>query len=66
MAMDDEMQTFSPRIITNGDRIRAMSDEELAKWMKERYVCDRQKHGCPPRTRCYECKLNFMKKEAEP
>lgn len=33
MAMDDDMQTFRPRIITNGDKIRAMTDLDLAKFI---------------------------------
>lgn len=28
---ENEMQTFRPRIITNGDRIRAMTDEQIAE-----------------------------------
>lgn len=31
MAMDDDMQTFRTRIVTNGDKIRQMTDEELAE-----------------------------------
>ena len=63
---ENEVQHFHPQIPpirTNGDRIRAMTDEELALWIKERYVCDRIEHGCPPKLRCYDCKLNFMKTE---
>lgn len=29
----DDMQNFKPRIRTNGDRIRNMTDKELAKWL---------------------------------
>jgi hypothetical protein len=35
MAMDDDMQIFRTRIVTNGDKIRAMTDEELAEWLDE-------------------------------
>lgn len=33
MASDDIMQTFRPRIITNGDRLRAMSNQQLARFL---------------------------------
>lgn len=29
----NDMQTFRPRIRTNGDRIRNMTDRELAQWI---------------------------------
>lgn len=31
---ENEMQTFRPRVVTNGDRIRSMTDEELAHVMQ--------------------------------
>ena len=35
MAMDDDMQTFARKVRTNGDKIRAMTDEELATFLNE-------------------------------
>lgn len=32
-ASDNDMQTFRPRIVTNGDRIRAMTNKELSRWI---------------------------------
>lgn len=33
MAMDDDMQTFQRKVVTNADRIRSMTDEELAPYL---------------------------------
>ena len=41
---------FEPIPITNADRIRAMSDEELAKEYEHRIYCG----GCPVRKECDE------------
>lgn len=35
-----------PEIITNADRIRAMSDEELAKFLCNFRSCDSSEHPC--------------------
>lgn len=32
-ANDNDMQTFRQRIQTNGDRIRAMTNKELSRWI---------------------------------
>lgn len=48
----DDMQTFKPRIQTNGDRIRLMSDEELADFLDDltsrcqEVQCERCIIGC--------------------
>lgn len=34
---------FEPKVITNGDRIRSMSNEELAEFFALAFMCD----GCP-------------------
>ena len=51
--------------ITNADRIRAMSDEELAEFMKHKGRCpDETKHrGCV--LSCGECWLEWVKQPAE-
>jgi hypothetical protein len=33
MAMDDDMQTFRRNVVTNGDKIRAMNNWDLAKYL---------------------------------
>ena len=50
---------------TNADRIRAMTDEELAEWVSSR------KETCPPikewkcsRESCHECWLAWLKQDA--
>jgi len=59
-----------PEIKTNADKIRAMSDEELAVWM-----CDRSCSLCPlkdckgrmevGRTVCYNRWLDWLRQEVE-
>jgi len=49
---------------SNADRIRAMSDEELAKWIHEIVDCS---SACPAYNECDECRpslLNWLKQEA--
>ena len=36
------------KIVTNADRIRAMTDEELAEFLAPTFSC----YGCPARLRC--------------
>lgn len=53
----DQCPRFKPACTTNGDRIRAMSDEELGKYLGVAFHC----YGCPARKFCdsvdhlYEC-----------
>lgn len=69
---ENEMQTFRPRIITNGDRIRAMTDEELAAMIANEYdfcslcafhngeqICTKQP------SECSKGFLEWLRKEAE-
>lgn len=55
---------------TNADRIRAMTDEELAEWlykMRERLTCipDIQIEKCAKETDCKKCYLEWVRKEAD-
>lgn len=45
----DDMQTFTPRIVTNGDRLRAMKSIELAAFIGTlTSVCNEQRcEDCP-------------------
>lgn len=60
-----ECDTFERRIVTNGDRIRAMSNEEIAEFLEE--------NNCPPGmdsdarcpARCSICWLNWLNAEAK-
>ena len=60
----DECRTyrqFRPKTITNADRIRAMTDEELAEWMVYKVECQ----YCPIRSAgCAEseasCRTNWL------
>jgi hypothetical protein len=66
-------QGVQKRIITNADRIRAMSDEELAKWLERIRMCcstDLCGRKCPFREVCYSNAeapketLDWLKQEA--
>lgn len=48
--------------MTNGDKIRAMTDEELADFMAES-ICD-SVDICMNDTPCRECRLAWLKQEA--
>ena len=56
-----------PKPITNADRIRNMSDEELAEVIK--HPCDIGNHipteWCASRSCGYQCSLDWLKQEAE-
>lgn len=53
--------------ITNADRIRSMSDEELAEWFKEHLLCIH----CPTNEECHfarDCEghlLEWLRKDAD-
>lgn len=55
------------KIKTNADRIRAMSDEELAEWFKEHLLCIH----CPANEECHfarDCEghlLKWLRKECD-
>ena len=59
----DEGSQFVP--MTNGDRIRAMSDEELASLLQP--ICPPIPH-CPdePPHNCRKCVFNWLRQEATP
>ena len=46
---------------TNADRIRAMSDEELACWI----VCPQDKFDSCDRGQCKQCTLEWLKQPAD-
>lgn len=58
---------FKPRIKTNADRIRAMTDKELAEWLSDMHddvTCpDGGAIDCNPS--CKRCWLDWLKEEAE-
>ena len=43
---------YVPKIVTNADRIRAMSDEELAEWMCSLMTAECCDQRCPARDIC--------------
>jgi hypothetical protein len=68
--------SFDPKPVTNADRIRAMSDEELAKWLEVEFLkCPWCKEDAPvdpvtkeclvPHQFCWECTLDWLKSPAE-
>ena len=56
---------FIPITITNADRIRAMSDDELADFMYAKDIpwCDDSE--CPTETLCKDCFSKWLQSEVE-
>ena len=61
----DNGNQFKP--VTNADRIRAMSDEELAKWLCVMNIddCPDKAHERHCTDKCYECWLDWLKSPVE-
>lgn len=51
--------------MTNADRIRSMSDEELAKILGEKYICPPTSGCAEVRGDCNACWLEWFQKPAE-
>ena len=72
---NDDCIGFIPKTITNADRIRAMSDEELAavfdtcppnkNFKDDKNGCYRDIYGSEDEKDCYRCWLDWLRKEAE-
>ncbi|MBR3238566.1 MAG: hypothetical protein IKF99_09030 [Oscillospiraceae bacterium] len=60
-------EVLEQKPMTNGDRIRSMSDEDLAAEMKEEGGCPHDCE-CPDvmDTDCYKCWLDWIRQEAQP
>lgn len=58
---------LAPEPQTNADRIRAMSDEELAKWFLSAGICIRDFEDCSKcdGVSCRQCRMNWLKQPAE-
>lgn len=64
---------YAPKAITNGDRIRGMNDEELAKWIRGRscrHCCDMcmrsKNHTCASRDgNCITGIIDWLQQPAE-
>ena len=58
---------YEPRPLTNADRIRAMTDEELAKLLCVMNIddCPDKAHELHCMDKCYECWLDWLRQEAD-
>ena len=54
---------YDPKIETNADRIRAMTDEELAKIIMCPY--DNDHNSCVPGSNCLDCCLKWLQQPCE-
>lgn len=62
----EDGKLWKPPIVTNADRIRSMSDEKLADYL--RYDCPHDNvciHTCDE-TECVDCWLDWLREEAAP
>ena len=63
-----QINAMTEHRMTNADRIRALSDEELAKFMDERNAClrthQRTVAECENYHDCKDCWLDWLKQEA--
>lgn len=50
---------------TNADRIRSMTDEELAEFFDNTCIENLGKVRCDSYGRCYDCMLDWLKEEGE-
>lgn len=70
MAIDDAMQTFRTKVRTNGDKIRQMTDEELAEWLIGHNNCDIcalcSFGACRVESECGEGILEWLKQDIDP
>lgn len=56
------------KVLTNADRIRAMTDEELAEFLNSTEVCDNQpliKCRTASNGKCIACTLDWLKQPVE-
>lgn len=52
--------------LSNADRIRSMSDEEMAKWFLSAGICVRDFEDCQcDGVSCRQCRLNWLQQPAE-
>ena len=59
--VDGPCSCFEPK--TNADKVRAMTDEELARWIGQYERCVEHKRKCD--SKCYLCWLDWLKQEAD-
>lgn len=63
-AIREKQELENQKPLTNGDRIRAMSDEELAEYIGQHTLCDRiQDEGdwCDKRAVCRDCLTDWLR-----
>ena len=62
----DFIVQYKTRKTTNADRIRSMTDEELAEWIAYRQGCfERQDKRCSKYGTCRDCWFDWLKEECE-
>ena len=67
MTEERRMKKRQPKKITNADRIRQMTDEELADWITDGHdICDMcQFSTCRPEFECEKGVLEWLKQEVK-
>jgi hypothetical protein len=64
----DKCKDFQPNYMTNADRIRAMSDEELAEMLLDGCrgsMCSDQSHNDYGSVDCFKCRMDWLKQSVK-
>ena len=64
----DKCKQYKPNYTTNADRIRAMSDEELAELLLDGCCgskCDDQPQNEFGSVNCFQCRIKWLKQRAK-
>lgn len=61
----DKCKQYKPNYISNADRIRGLTDDELAKEFIRHVCCPPMKRRHCPDIPCYECWLNWLQQPVE-
>ena len=65
-AVDEDCGLFVDKPMTNADRIRTMSDAELAEWYGTHACCMAEPLVCrKPGGSCRKCWLDWLKQEVD-
>lgn len=62
---NDDCIGFEPKAMTNADRIRSMTDEDLAEFLNGKNFCARNFDCEKGKRPCKECNLDWLRTEVK-